>query len=272
MATPRRARTYLDATAPTTAEDADAGYVVGDVWVDTAGSTVYVCSDSTAGAAQWVDVSSGGGGGGGVPTSRLISTTAPLTGGGNLTADRTLSILDFVASGGSAARGAVPAPPLAAGTALFLREDATWASPNTDLVTNSSTLATTTSTTTGVATPMTVTFPTTGTWIYYGESTHNCSIATSGLRCSVQASGGLAASEVSLWTQAFTLAGGNPSGVFGFSTWTTVTNSNASQSPFTFGGRIVVTTAGTLTLWIRSESVGATANLYGGTMIARRIA
>ncbi len=34
------------------------------------------------------------GGGGGVPTSRLISTTAPLSGGGDLTTDRTLSLLD----------------------------------------------------------------------------------------------------------------------------------------------------------------------------------
>jgi len=33
-----------------------------------------------------------GGGGGGVPTSRQIATTAPLAGGGDLTADRTLSI------------------------------------------------------------------------------------------------------------------------------------------------------------------------------------
>lgn len=272
MATSRRARTYLDATAPTTAEDADAGYVVGDVWVDTSGPTIYVCSDSTAGAAQWTDVSAGGGGGGGVPTSRTISTTAPLTGGGNLTADRTLGISDFVASGASAARGAVPVPPGVAGTALFLREDATWADPDTDLVVNSTTLATTTSTTTGVATPLTITFPSAGTWIYYGESTHSCSIATSGLRCSVQATGGLTASEVSLWTHAFTLAGVNGSGQFGFANWTTVTNSNASQNPFTFGGRIVVTAAGTLTLWIRSESVGATANLYGGTMFARRIA
>jgi len=37
----------------------------------------------------WVGVV---GAGGGVPTSRLISTTAPLAGGGNLSADRTLSI------------------------------------------------------------------------------------------------------------------------------------------------------------------------------------
>jgi hypothetical protein len=33
-----------------------------------------------------------GGGGGGVPTSRTISTTAPLSGGGDLTANRTLSL------------------------------------------------------------------------------------------------------------------------------------------------------------------------------------
>ena len=36
---------------------------------------------------------------GGVPTSRLISTTAPLSGGGNLSADRTLSISDAIADG-----------------------------------------------------------------------------------------------------------------------------------------------------------------------------
>lgn len=36
---------------------------------------------------------------GGVPTSRLISTTAPLSGGGDLSADRTLSISDAAANG-----------------------------------------------------------------------------------------------------------------------------------------------------------------------------
>jgi hypothetical protein len=64
-----------------------------------------------------------------VPTTRTISTTAPLTGGGDLSANRTLAISDFVASGASHARGAVPDPGAVAGSSKFLREDATWASP-----------------------------------------------------------------------------------------------------------------------------------------------
>lgn len=40
-----------------------------------------------------ISASGGGGGGGGVPTSRTISTTSPLQGGGDLSANRTLSIL-----------------------------------------------------------------------------------------------------------------------------------------------------------------------------------
>lgn len=63
------------------------------------------------------------------PQSRNINTTAPLTGGGDLSADRTLGITDFGASGGGHARGAVPDPGGSAGTAKFLREDATWAVP-----------------------------------------------------------------------------------------------------------------------------------------------
>lgn len=59
----------------------------------------------------------------GTPTSRLINTTAPLTGGGNLTADRTLAINNFAGS----APGAVPTSP--GGTAPFLRADGTWATP-----------------------------------------------------------------------------------------------------------------------------------------------
>ena len=60
---------------------------------------------------------------GGTPTSRLISTTAPLTGGGDLTADRTLGITDFTAT----TRGAVPNPTASSGR--FLRDDGTWAAP-----------------------------------------------------------------------------------------------------------------------------------------------
>ena len=57
----------------------------------------------------------------GVPTTRLINTTAPLTGGGALSADLTLAVGTF----GAAASGVVPSS--GGGTTNFLRADATWA-------------------------------------------------------------------------------------------------------------------------------------------------
>lgn len=59
----------------------------------------------------------------GVPTSRLINTTAPLTGGGSLASDLTLDIDLFT----SVADGIVPAS--GGGTSNFLRADGTWAAP-----------------------------------------------------------------------------------------------------------------------------------------------
>ena len=58
-----------------------------------------------------------------VPLSRLISTTAPLTGGGDLTANRTLDISTFTA----AVKGAVPPPTTVTGK--YLKDDGTWAVP-----------------------------------------------------------------------------------------------------------------------------------------------
>jgi hypothetical protein len=60
---------------------------------------------------------------GGVPSARLINTTLPLTGGGDLSADRTLAINTF----SSTASGIVPSS--GGGTANFLRADGTWAAP-----------------------------------------------------------------------------------------------------------------------------------------------
>lgn len=57
------------------------------------------------------------------PTTRTISTTAPLSGGGDLSADRTLSVVTF----SSVASGVVPAS--GGGTVNFLRADGTWAAP-----------------------------------------------------------------------------------------------------------------------------------------------
>lgn len=57
------------------------------------------------------------------PVARSIGTTAPLTGGGDLSANRTLAITSFAGS----APGAVPTSP--GGTTSFLRADGTWAAP-----------------------------------------------------------------------------------------------------------------------------------------------
>jgi hypothetical protein len=58
-----------------------------------------------------------------VPVTRLVSTTAPLTGGGDLSADRTLAVNQF----GTAQPGVVPQS--GGGTANFLRADGSWAAP-----------------------------------------------------------------------------------------------------------------------------------------------
>lgn len=56
-----------------------------------------------------------------VPNTRSISTTAPLTGGGDLSADRTLAISAFTGDSGSGgAKGAVPAP-VTGDSAKFLK-------------------------------------------------------------------------------------------------------------------------------------------------------
>lgn len=64
-----------------------------------------------------------------VASTRTISTTAPLTGGGDLSANRTFGVDDFVASGAGHARGTVPDPGAVGGTTKFLREDASWQVP-----------------------------------------------------------------------------------------------------------------------------------------------
>lgn len=65
-------------------------------------------------------------------SSRTISTTAPLTGGGDLSSNRTLAISNFTGDSGSGgAAGAVPAPGAGAAAAgKFLRADGTWAVPS----------------------------------------------------------------------------------------------------------------------------------------------
>ena len=66
----------------------------------------------------------------GVPTTRKINTGAGLSGGGDLTADRTFVGVVFGPSGASHASGDVPDPGATAQATRYLREDATWAIPS----------------------------------------------------------------------------------------------------------------------------------------------
>ena len=60
---------------------------------------------------------------GAAASARVIATTAPLTGGGDLTGSRTLDISTFTLT----VKGAVPPPTTATGK--FLKDDGTWAAP-----------------------------------------------------------------------------------------------------------------------------------------------
>ena len=77
---------------------------------------------------QLVGAGGFGASGGGSGTVTSIATTAPVT-GGTITTTGTIAVSDFVASGASHARGAVPDPGASSGTTKFLREDASWQVP-----------------------------------------------------------------------------------------------------------------------------------------------
>lgn len=64
----------------------------------------------------------------GTGTVTSVATASPIT-GGTITTTGTIGINDFVASGASHARGAVPDPGVSAGSTKFLCENATWAVP-----------------------------------------------------------------------------------------------------------------------------------------------
>lgn len=148
---------FTATTNPTTSNDVTQGYMPGSLWANTSANTLYWCETSGAGAAVW-----NGPLGNGTVTSVALTTPSWLTVTGSpITTSGTLAVTAttgqtanqflaspngstgavslraivpadvpvFVASGASHAAGIVPDPGSTAGTAKFLREDATWATP-----------------------------------------------------------------------------------------------------------------------------------------------
>ncbi len=91
-----------------------------------AGSVIFVSDGITT----WYGFATTAGGGGGSGTVTSIDADAPVVVTPDpITATGTISITDFVASGGSHARGSVVDTPAVAGLIKFLCEDATWKIP-----------------------------------------------------------------------------------------------------------------------------------------------
>lgn len=48
---------YTATTDPTANEDSDDGYAAGSLWLNLVASRVYICSDASVGAANWIQLS-----------------------------------------------------------------------------------------------------------------------------------------------------------------------------------------------------------------------
>ena len=103
---------------PTVTDDASKGAYVGQRWLH--GTSEFICTDPTIGAAVWTAV---GGGGGGGAVSDVNGRTGSVTLGGT-------DIPAFVGAGASHAPGAVPDPGATPNTTDFLRRDGAWATPS----------------------------------------------------------------------------------------------------------------------------------------------
>lgn len=99
---------YLAITDPGPTNDISEDYTVGSLWLNNSSDEVFFCTDNTNGAAVWSNLSTGSSGGGGdsVPTSRIIGTAPPLTGGGNLSTNLNLGITTAGPSSTGALTGA----------------------------------------------------------------------------------------------------------------------------------------------------------------------
>jgi len=92
--------------APTTTDDASAGYAIGSVWIDTTGDKAYMLVDATNSAAVWLDISVTGSGnvsstGGGYVVGDIV-TYANVNGetiqNGGLSISELVAVSDFNAS------------------------------------------------------------------------------------------------------------------------------------------------------------------------------
>lgn len=77
---------HIDTVAPTVDDDASAGFVVGQRWIDTSTSSTYTLVDSTTGAAEWVQEDGAGGGGIAVNLEYIMAAST-----GILNAERVLT-------------------------------------------------------------------------------------------------------------------------------------------------------------------------------------
>ena len=73
--------------APTATDDFSKGVQVGALWLDTLTSNWYVCVDNTTGAAVWKNTTADA-----VGPTRTLTAGSGLTGGGDLSADRTFNV------------------------------------------------------------------------------------------------------------------------------------------------------------------------------------
>ena len=56
----RRKNNLAGTVAPVVTDDADSGYEILSVWADVTADAAYICVDSSAGAAVWLNISSSG--------------------------------------------------------------------------------------------------------------------------------------------------------------------------------------------------------------------
>jgi hypothetical protein len=138
---------------------------------------------------------------------------------------------------------------------------------------NDATGASTTSNTTGVATAITYSFTSVGTYLFRVIGTYRTAAAgATAARLNFVPSGGLAASSVVIATVPYTQSGANTWAMAALNEWSAAVAGAASSMPLLVHGRIVVTTTGTVTMWLRSETNGSLVEWLNGTLEVVRVA